>query len=142
MSDEVKRFTIDKVPYTERIEVRDQSIDTVFVQPGNIPFIETTALPEECLNVYNTYTLAPPVLSEFVPIPGVINPYNFIRQICSAPGCPPPEYQVLCDSCDCENCPPGTRAVTCNGVVCCYGSDGTSVKSIALADYCGDDDCE
>lgn len=137
LSNEFKERKIDKFAFTERIEVRNQSINSVFVGPTNLPFIDTKSLPVECLNIYNTYTLAPPELSEYVPLPGVINPYNFIQQICSAPGCPPPEYTVICD-CDCEECPSGTCAVNCDGHICCYDTEtGISVKSIAVENYCG-----
>ncbi len=110
LSDEVKEIKIEKEAYLQRIEVRNESIDVVSVSPLDAPLIFTSQLPTDCLNIYKTATLAPPILSEYVPVPGVINPYQFIQQICSAPGCPPPEYQVICD-CECESCPDGTCPV-------------------------------
>ncbi len=111
--------------------------------PGNpAPIVQIDPIPSNCLNVYNNaiFVIPPPI--DALKDPDAVPFDSFVDQICSAPGCPPPEYQVLCDSCDCENCPPGTRAVTCNGVVCCYGSDGKAVKEIAPEDYCGGGDCE
>ena len=92
-------------------------------------------MPKECLDIYITVTTVPTDLNDFIPTPGVINPYNFIAQICSVPGCPPPEYQVICN-CDCESCPDGTCAVECDGQICCYDTDGIAIKSIAIDDYC------
>ncbi len=128
---------IKKIPYLERVEVRDQSINTVYLPPANTPLIDVSPLPTECLNVYVTYILAPPILSNFVPLPGAFNLYQLIAQICSAPDCPPPEYQVICDCNSCESCPDGTCALECDGQICCYGSDGVSVKQIATSNYCG-----
>lgn len=137
LSDQTKRIEIEKLPYLERIEVRDQSINTVFVSPNQAPLIDTKPLPSNCLNVYQTYILAAPLLSNFVPLPGFINPYQFVAQICSYPGCPPPQYQVLCDSCGCESCPGDTCPIECGDHICCYNDYGISVAQIPKLDYCG-----
>ncbi|MEO0835979.1 MAG: hypothetical protein AAFY16_08330 [Cyanobacteria bacterium J06642_3] len=137
LSEFSKEIEIKKEAYFQRIEVRDQSIDVVYLSPLEAPFIDVNPLPNECLNIYNTYTLAPPILSNFVPLPGVINPYIFIKQICSADGCPPPEYEVICD-CDCQDCPDGTCATRCADHICCYDtSTGQAVLEIPLDKYCG-----
>lgn len=139
LSDTPKIIAIDKLPYLQRIEVRNQLVNVIYVPPLNAPFLDINSLQHECLNIYNTITTAPPFLSDFVPLPGVINPYQFIAQICSADGCPPPEYQVICD-CNCEECPDDTCAVNCDGHICCYDTTtGISIKQIAIADYCGGD---
>jgi hypothetical protein len=137
LSDIEQKIEIKKLPFLERVEVRDQSIETIFVSPLEAPLLDTKPLPSNCYNVYKTYILAPPILSDYVPLPGAINPYQYIAQICSAVDCPPPEYQVICDCDSCESCPNGTCAVECNEQICCYGSDGVSVKAIATRNYCG-----
>ena len=136
LSDRYKEIEIKKEAWLQRIKVRNQSIDVIFVSPLEAPLLDVSPLPENCLNIYNTYTLAPPLLSNFVPLPGAINPFQFIVQVCSAPACPPPEYEVICD-CDCRECPPDTCAVACDGHVCCYDtSTGIAVESIPQNEYC------
>jgi len=136
LSETINEITINKIPYLQRIEVRDQSIDTIYVSPLNAPLIKTSSLPDNCLNIYNTYTLAPPILSEYVPIPGAINPYQFINQICSSEDCPPPKYEVICD-CDCRACPPNSCASECGDRVCCNDeTTGILVDSIPIEEYC------
>jgi hypothetical protein len=141
LSDVVKTIEIEKLPYLERIEVRNQSIEPIYLPPANVPLLDVKSLPNECLNIYNTYILAPPFLSDYVPLPGIINPYQYIAQICSAPGCSPPQYQVICD-CECQVCPDNTHPITCGDSICCYGSDGIAVKTISIDDYCGGDSCD
>jgi len=131
-----KQIEIKKLPYLERVEIRDQSINTVFVSPIQAPLLDTKPLPQNCYNVYKTDILAPPLLSNFVPLPGVVNPYEYITQICSAVGCPPPEYQVICD-CQCQTCPSDTCPIECGNYICCYNDYGVSVAQIPLVDYCG-----
>lgn len=140
LDDVFQEIKIEKEAYLQRIEVRNQSIETIFVESPliEVPLIDINKLSDECLNIYNTYTLAPPILSNYVPIPGVINPYQFIQQICSAPGCPRPEFEVICD-CNCEKCPDGTCAVNCGDHVCCYDiTTGTALLEIPIENYCGD----
>lgn len=137
LSPEIKRIEIEKLAYLERVEVRDQSINTVYLPPANTPLIDVSPLPTECLDIYLTYVLAAPFLSNYVPLPGAFNLYQKIAQICSAPDCPPPQYQVLCNSCGCESCPSGTCAIECGEHICCYNDDGVSVAQIPLENYCG-----
>jgi hypothetical protein len=80
--------------------------------------INNTGIPPECLNLYTI---------------GITT--DFKAQICSSPGNPPPKYDVICCA-PCDSCPAGTCPVECGGQICCYGSDGISVKSIAMANYC------
>ena len=137
LSDVTKKIKIEKIPYLERIEVRSEGIDYISLLP---PILQGYDIPEECLNIYLTYTLAPPIISEYKPIPGVTNPYQFIQQICSVPGCPPPKYEVICDCNDCESCPENTCVVECEGNICCYDKvTGKSIKSIPIDNYCGDE---
>lgn len=134
-----KRIEIKKLPYLERIEIRNQSIEEIYLPPVDFPLLDVKSLPNECLNIYKTYITAPPFLSDYIALPGVINPYKFINQICSPPGCPQPEYQVICNCVDdCESCPDNTCAVICGDTVCCYASDGKSVLTIPLEDYCNE----
>jgi hypothetical protein len=136
LSPELKKIEIKKLPYLERVEVRNQSINVFSLVPDAPPLIDVSPLPPECLNVYLTYTLAPPLLSDYVPLPGIINPYQFVAQICSAPGCPPPVYDVICDDC-CDKCPDYTCPIECGDHVCCYNDYGVSVQTIPKDRYCG-----
>lgn len=137
LSDVTKQIKIEKIPYLERIEVRSEGIDYISLLP---PILQGYDIPDECLNIYLTYTLAPPIISEYKPIPGVTNPYQFIQQICSVPGCPPPKYEVICDCNDCESCPENTCVVECEGNICCYDKvTGKSIKSIPIDNYCRDE---
>jgi hypothetical protein len=140
LSDVIKTIDIEKLPYLERVEVRNQSIEPIYLPPANVPLLDVKSLPSECLNIYNTYVLAPPFLSNYVPLPGIVNPYQYIAQICSSPGCLPPEYQVICD-CECQSCPDGTHPIACGDAVCCYDSNGKSILEIPQSDYCGGDSC-
>jgi hypothetical protein len=135
LSQDLKTFKIYKTPYLDRVDVVDKAINQIYLPPSNSPVIEVKPLPPECLNVYLTYILAPGLIAEYIPSFGY-NPYQFITQICSSVGCPPPSYEVICDDC-CEKCPAGTCAIECGGQICCYNSQGISVKSIALNNYCG-----
>jgi hypothetical protein len=138
LSDEIKEIKIEKAAYLERIEVRNQTINVGYAQSPliEVPFLEIDSLPENCLNIYKTYTLAPPFLNDYVPLPGIFNPYEYIAQICSSPDCPPPEYQVICD-CDCIECPQGTCAVECEGQICCYDpTTGKAIAQIPIEEYC------
>jgi|GEM_PF-5275268 len=136
LSDIHEEIIIDKLSYLERIEIRNQSINTVYVSPVEAPFLDTQSLPDECLNIYKTITGAPPFLSDYVLLPGAINPYQFIAQICSPTGCPAPEYEVICD-CECQSCPDGSCAVECDGQICCYDTTtGQAVTTIPIENYC------
>lgn len=135
LSPDLKTFKVYKTPYLDRVDVVDKSINQIYLPLSNSPVIEVKPLPPECLNVYLTYILAPGLIAEFIPSFGY-NPYQFITQICSSVGCPPPSYEVVCDDC-CEKCPPGTCPIECGGQICCYNAAGISVQSIALNNYCG-----
>ena len=135
LEETINEIEVDKVPYLQRIEVRDHAIELA-TYPA--PLLRKSAIPSHCLNIYKTYTLAAPNLSEYVPAPGVVNPYQFIQQICSDTGCPPPEYEVLCD-CECKSCPDDTCPVICHGVICCHEkTTGKAIKSIPIDQYCGE----
>jgi len=137
LSDESKEIEIEKREYLERIEVRNQDINLIYVSPLEAPLIDSSPLPPNCLNIYQTFVTAPPFLSNYVPLPGAFNLYSYVEQICSAPGCPAPEYTVICDCNSCESCPSRTCAVECDGHICCYDTEtGISVKQINLNDYC------
>ena len=137
LADQVQTITIDKLPYLQRVEIRNQSIYPAYIFGQPVPLLDIKPLPDECLNIYKTYVLAAPILSNFIPLPGLIDPYQFVAQICSAPGCPPPKYEVVCN-CG-EFCPDETCAVSCQDVVCCYNPDtGIAVDEIPIEDYAGD----
>ncbi len=128
-------INIKKLPYLERVEVRDESINIISIGfPLSLPFLEINELPSECLNIYLTATPASPFPQDNIPIPTFVNPYLFIAQICSADGCPPPAYQVICECC--EHCPDNTCPVECNGHICCYDQQGIAVKQIDSTAYC------
>jgi hypothetical protein len=131
-----KQIEIQKIPYLEKVEVVPYQY-SAYKFPNLIPpIVQTDPIPSECLNIYNNAIFVIPPSGQGI-YPNA-KPFNsFIAQICSAPGCPPPEYQVICDCNNCESCPDGTCVVECEGQICCYGSDGVSVKSIALENYCG-----
>lgn len=134
LDDVIKEIKIEKIPYLQRIEVRNQGIDYL---PLPTPLLRPYPLPEECLNIYKTLVTAPPFLQDGVVLPDAFNIYQFVKQICSASGCPPPKYQVLCD-CDCEKYPNGTCPVPCGNHICCYDtSTGKAVKEIPIDKYCG-----
>lgn len=140
ISDEIKRIEIEKFPWLERVEVVDWAYDVLVTPVG--AYVYRNPIPNQCLNIYKNgiAVIIPPVLAAPANyLDGDL--YGFIAQICSAPGCPPPEYQVLCDGCGCESCPDGTHPLCCSGYVCCYGSDGKVVKEIPIENYCGGDCC-
>lgn len=121
LSDEVKEIKIEKLSYLEAIEIANFARDTIF----------TVEIPRHCLNIYLTF-----LQSSIIPFFDIYPDYKFIAQICSAVGCPPPEYQIICD-CDCEECPDSTCAIECGNVICCYNTEGRSIKSIPIENYCG-----
>ncbi len=137
LSEEIREIRIEKTAFLERVEVVDYS----YISLGGNIF--RGDIPDECLNILKNLT------TQIIPLPGgVPTPDNgafdtenrgFVEQICSASGCPPPEYEVICD-CDCETCPNGTCAVLCGDHICCYDtSTGISVQQIALDDFCPDE---
>lgn len=66
---------------------------------------------------------------------GVIFDIIDVAQVCSAPGCPPPEMNYRCLSC-CEKCPDNTCPIECGDHVCCYDDNGKSIKEIPIENYC------
>ena len=120
LSSEVKQIKIEKLIYYQGIEVVNFARDTIF----------TVSIPSNCLNIYVT-NLQPSI----IPLPDVYSDYIFVAQICSNIGCPPPEYNVICD-CECESCPDGTCPVECGAHICCYEASGVAVKSIPIENYC------
>ena len=144
LSDVTKEIKIEKIPWLKRIEVVPYAYDVRLgglVDSDNYGFIlAKKKIPDKCLNIYlNNVTATIP--NDFVQLANQPeNLYNQIAQICSADGCPPPEYQVICD-CDCKECPTGTCPVLCGDCVCCYDTEtGLSVESIAKNEYCGEVD--
>jgi hypothetical protein len=140
LSDTTKQIEIKKIPYLEKIEVVNYQY-SAFKQPGlsfaPIPIPQADPIPQECLNIYNNAIFVIPPDPNALKNPDATPFDTLIRQICSAPGCPPPEYQVICD-CNCESCPPDTCPVECGDHICCYDDDGIAVKSIPIDNYCGD----
>ncbi len=122
LSDVVKEIKVNKIAYYQAIEIADFARDTLFTVP----------IPRNCLNIYIT-NLQPSI----IPLPDIYPDYTFVAQICSDIGCPPPEYQVICD-CECESCPDGTCPVDCGDHICCYEPSGVAIKSIPLENYCDD----
>lgn len=142
LSDEYKNIEIEKLPYLERIEVVDYAYDVrlgLLIDSDNYGLLlAKKKIPNDCLNIYKN-NIVSTIPNDFLQIANTSeNNYNQITQICSAPGCPPPEYQVMCGCNSCELCPPDTCAVNCGGHICCYDTTtGKSVKQIPEADYCG-----
>jgi hypothetical protein len=122
LSDVRHSIEIKKLPLLEKVEVTDYGylvpLDLVPI-PGIDPLY---AIPEQCLNIYKSwiFTTTPTDIVDYDQYTTANR--NYIAQICSAPGCPPPEYQVICDCNSCESCPSGTCAVECDGQICCYDS--------------------
>lgn len=132
LADVSKEIKIEKLPYLERIEVVNYAYDVrwgALVDSDNYGFLLTKKqIPNECLNIYNN-SVASTIPNDFFQVANTPeNGYNSIAQICSAPGCLPPEYQVICD-CQ-EKCPDGTCTVQCGDRFCCYDSNGIAVKSL------------
>ena len=141
LSDVRKSIKIEKQAYLERVEVVDYFYKNYV---GLLPLIEGEGavfqdpIPDECLNIYNNLTTSIVPLFDNglgTPTSAIQASYNFISQICSAPGCPPPQYNVICD-CD-ELCPPNTCEKICGDYICCYDKNGISQKSTHIGDIPG-----
>ena len=131
LSDVINEIKIEKIPYLQRLEVVD-----FFYQNFGLNVYQRK-IPDECWNVYRNLTTVIPPASQGIPVPAnnLQGDYELILQICSAPGCPPPEYNVICD-CDCEKCPDGTYPVECGNHVCCYDtSTGKAIKEIEIEKF-------
>lgn len=141
-----QQIAIKKDPLLERVEVVPYAYDvrwSLLIDSNKFGFLLVKSkIPDHCLNIYKNSS-ASTIPTDFGNINNTPeNLYNLIAQICSAPNCPPPEYQVLCDSCgnsadQCESCPGDTCPIECHGKICCYNDYGISVKEIALDNYCG-----
>lgn len=133
LSDELKKITINKTPYLSAISVLPYGIHAVKIQGFPFPLQQQYPIPANCLNVYRDE------IFDIIPNDDPNDPVagDFIAQICSSVGCPPPQYQIICKCNDCENCPPGTCPVKCGDKVCCYDDYGKSIREIPIEDYCG-----
>ena len=133
LSDRYSVIRVEKDSYLQRVEVRNQDIRAIGIG-GSL--IDASPLSSECLNIYKTFVAAPPFPNNFVPTAAIFNPYEFVAQICSDPGCPPPKYNVVC-RCG-QECPSGTCAVFCGNHVCCHDpSTGTAIEQIPIGEYSG-----
>ncbi len=123
LSDEWKKVNIDKEPYWQKIQVVDNNSWSEII--SELKEFINGEIPPECIEVWKT-----PVLDLDV-LPGNTRAekYTFIGQYCSATGCPPPEYKVICHE-DCKGCPEGTCEVDCGDHLCCYDEQGIAVESI------------
>lgn len=133
-----KQIEIKKLPFLEKVEVVPYQYSAYKLPGIGAPINQADPIPSQCLNVYNNAIYVIPPDPDAVKYPNA-EPFNsFIAQICSASGCPPPEYEVICDCITCESCPNGTCPVECDGQICCYDTaTGKAVQTIALANYCG-----
>jgi hypothetical protein len=129
---------IKKLPYLEKVEVVPYQYSAYRSPSVPAPIVQADKIPAECLNIYNNAIYVIPPSGQGIYPNGT--PFDsFVAQICSAPGCPPPEYQVICDCDSCESCPDGTCAVECDQQICCYDTaTGKAIKTIAVANYCGE----
>jgi hypothetical protein len=140
LSPETKEIDIKKWAYLDRVEVVNYAYDVqlaLLTDIGNYGLLLIKKpIPPECLNVYNndvTSTI-PTNFGQVANTPE--NGYRLIQQICSAPGCPPPAYDVICDDC-CDKCPDYTCPIECGDDVCCYNDYGVAVQTIPKDRYCG-----
>jgi hypothetical protein len=131
-----KKIEIKKTPYLEKIEVVPYQYSAYRLPGVPAPIVQADPIPPECLNIYNNSIYVVPPSGQGI-YPNATPFDSLVAQICSYPGCPPPVYDVLCNSCGCESCPGDSCPVECNGVICCYNDYGVSIKEISLADYCG-----
>ena len=132
-SDRTEVIKVKKSTYLQQIEVINQGIEA-YGSGGLLS--DTYPLPEECLNIYKTSVAVPPTSNNFDSAAEIFSPYEFVAQICSSPGYPPPEYNVVC-RCG-EECPDGTCAVFCGDYVCCHNpSTGTAIQQIPIDEYAG-----
>jgi hypothetical protein len=136
LSDLVKTIEIKKLPYLERVEVVPYQYSTYRLPGVPAPIVQADPIPSQCLNIYNNAIYVVPPSGQGI-YPDAIPFDSFVAQICSASGCLPPEYQVICDCNNCESCPGDTCPIECDGRICCYNDYGVSIKEIPLSNYCG-----
>ncbi|MBW4535514.1 MAG: hypothetical protein KME09_16380 [Pleurocapsa minor HA4230-MV1] len=135
LSDVRHSIKIEKLPFLEKVEVVPYQY-SVYRAPGiPAPIVQADQIPAECLNIYNNAIYVIPPSGQGI-YPNATPFDSFIAQICSYPGCPAPEYTVICD-CQCQSCPDGTCPIECDDHICCYNDYGVSVAQIPQADYCG-----
>ena len=116
--------------FTKQLEATDHAYNFV---PRTLDLIEPyIEIPKHCWNIY---MVAYPFPTPFLLISTA--DVQFIMQICTDdPGTF--ERPILEVSCGCgESCPDGTCPVECTDHVCCYGSDGISLREIPLSNYDG-----
>jgi hypothetical protein len=140
LSPNKKAIKVKKFRYLDRVEVVPYAYDVrwgLITDTGNYGLLlAKKEIPAECLNVYNngvTSTI-PTNFGNIANTPEQL--YLLQAQICSAPGCPPPVYDVICD-CQCEKCPDYTCPIECGDFICCYNDYGVSVQTIPKDKYCG-----
>ena len=130
LDDKFKHIEINKLPFLDRVEVVPYEIVKFGLN------VYRGSIPPECLNIYRNDLIGVIPIEGGIPLPYTYTSWQLIKQICSPPSCPPPEYDVVCECQPCESCPDGTCPIECGDRVCCYGSDGIAVKSIPLENYC------
>jgi len=139
LSDEYEEIRTNKIARWQTLKVVDNVSDLFLTELlENIFFGD---IPPNCRDVW----LAPILDLDFSSLIGDDEQfrfrdelYQYVGQICSADGCPPPEFTIYCD-CECESCPDGTCAVICDDHVCCNDPDtGVNITSIPLDNYCGE----
>jgi len=136
LSDRTQVIRVEKLPFLDRVEVTDFDYQNFGTNVYRAP------IPNHCLVVRNNSTTAIPPLPIPIGTPSNSAPsqdftYGFVQLICSSEGCPPPEYEVICN-CEGEECPNGTCPTECGGTVCCYDTTtGQSVAEIPLENYRG-----
>ncbi len=109
---EVEKLSARLSPIQKQFEVKKQfDLETIEINQNSIP--------ANCWNIYLKSG----------------DSSTFVSQICSSAGNLPPVYQVICGCDRPESCPPNTCPVKCGNKVCCYGTNGVSVKSIDLSSY-------
>lgn len=131
LSDRTEVIKVKKSAYLQQVEVTNQGIET-YGSDGSL--FDTYPLPEECLNIYKTFVDVSSTSNNSDLAAETSSSYEFVAQICSRPGCPPPEYEVICN-CS-QECPSGTCAVFCGNHVCCHDpSTGTAIEQIPIDEY-------
>lgn len=110
--------TVEKLP--SRLDEVYKEIKISKQAYSEVVNVNQNSIPDHCLNVYLDRD----------------NSSEFIAQICSGHNCLPPKYEVICNNNNCESCPENTCSIKCGSKICCYRSDGTSVKSIDISNYC------
>jgi hypothetical protein len=135
LSAETKAIAIKKLPYLEKVEVVPYQYSAYKLPGVGAPIVQADKIPDQCLNIYNNAIYVIPPSGQGI-YPNATPFDSFIAQICSAPGCPPPIYDVICDDC-CQKCPDYTCPIECGDEICCYNDYGVSVQVIPKSNFCG-----